>query len=154
LNESNLTAKDKKLYPKECRQRHTTYSGRIYITVEYSQDGKVMDHYERLVGQVPIMVKSKLCNLHKMSPKEMVLKGEEPHDLGGYFVVKGNEKLLRLLIMPRRNYVRIVSSEICTLSYFKSHYLLQKGDGVNKTFMEESRCDLHRVWYNDALCWH
>ena len=40
-----------------------------------------------------------------MSPKEMVAKGEEPHDLGGYFVVKGNEKLLRLLIMPRRNYV-------------------------------------------------
>ena len=35
----------------------------------------------------------------------MVAKGEEPHDLGGYFVVKGNEKLLRLLIMPRRNYV-------------------------------------------------
>jgi DNA-directed RNA polymerase I subunit RPA2 len=35
----------------------------------------------------------------------MVEKGEEPNDLGGYFIVKGNEKLLRLLIMPRRNYV-------------------------------------------------
>ena len=122
LNESNLTAKDKKLYPKECRQRHTTYSGKIFLTVEYSHDGKIMDQYERLVGQVPIMVKSKLCNLHKMSPKEMVLKGEEPHDLGGYFVVKGNEKLLRLLIMPRRNYVRnkliINFSLVCELKIF------------------------------------
>ena len=73
--------------------------------MEYVHDGKVMDRYERLVGQVPIMVKSKLCNLYQKSPKEMVAKGEEPHDLGAYFVVKGNEKLLRLLIMPRRNYV-------------------------------------------------
>lgn len=35
----------------------------------------------------------------------MVEKGEEKNDLGGYFIVRGNEKLLRLLIMPRRNYV-------------------------------------------------
>ena len=131
LSEANLSAKDKRLYPKECRQRHTTYSGKIYIEIEYSQDGKVIERYERLVGQVPIMVKvlikivffsnkknfylvfqfkkSKLCNLHKLSPKEMVEKGEEPNDLGGYFIVKGNEKLLRLLVMPRRNYVIIKS---------------------------------------------
>jgi DNA-directed RNA polymerase I subunit RPA2 len=105
LSESALSTKDKKLYPKECRQRHTTYSGKIYITIEYAHDSKVIDRYERLVGQVPIMVKSKLCNLHKLSPKQMVEKGEEPNDLGGYFIVKGNERLLRLLIMPRRNYV-------------------------------------------------
>lgn len=105
ISEANLTAKDKKLYPKECRQRHTTYSGKIYTTIEYSHDGHLVDRYERLVGQVPIMVKSKLCNLYNLSPKEMVIKGEEQNDLGGYFIVKGNEKLLRLLIMPRRNYV-------------------------------------------------
>ena len=105
ISESNLTSKDKKLYPKECRQRHTTYSGKIYTTIEYSHDGSVVDRYERVVGQVPIMVKSKLCNLNKLTPKEMVAKGEESNDLGGYFIVKGNERLLRLLIMPRRNYV-------------------------------------------------
>lgn len=105
ISELNLTAKDKKLYPNECRQRHTTYSGKIYTTIEYLHDGQVVDRYERLVGQVPIMVKSKLCNLYQLLPKEMVSKGEEQNDLGGYFIVKGNEKLLRLLILPRRNYV-------------------------------------------------
>ena len=108
ISESNLTARDKKLYPKECRQRHTTYSGKIYVTIEYSHDDHVVDRYERLVGQVPIMVKSKLCNLFNLTPKEMVKKGEEQNDLGGYFIIKGNEKLLRLLIMPRRNYVIIL----------------------------------------------
>jgi DNA-directed RNA polymerase I subunit RPA2 len=41
-----------------------------------------------------------------LKPKEMVAHGEEPNDLGAYFIVRGNEKLLRLLIMPRRNYVK------------------------------------------------
>jgi DNA-directed RNA polymerase I subunit RPA2 len=105
---SSRTARDKKLYPTDCRQLHTTYSGKIFVTVEYSHDGHVIDSHERCVGQIPVMVKSKLCNLYKLTPKELVGKGEEQHDLGGYFVIKGNEKLLRLLILPRRNYVRLL----------------------------------------------
>jgi DNA-directed RNA polymerase I subunit RPA2 len=92
------------MYPKECRQRHITYSGRLFVTIEYCHDGQVIDRFNRMAGQLPIMVRSKVCNVHKLSPKEMVKKGEEPNDLGGYFIVRGNERLLRLLIMPRRNY--------------------------------------------------
>ena len=39
-----------------------------------------------------------------MSPEQMVEKNEHEHDWGGYFVVKGNEKLIRMLLMMRRNY--------------------------------------------------
>lgn len=41
----------------QCRQRHTTYSGRLFATIEYSHNGKVIDRYERHVGQVPLMIK-------------------------------------------------------------------------------------------------
>jgi DNA-directed RNA polymerase I subunit RPA2 len=34
----------------------------------------------------------------------MVEKQEHEADWGGYFVVKGNEKLIRMLLMTRRNY--------------------------------------------------
>lgn len=34
----------------------------------------------------------------------MVAKSEHEHDWGGYFVIKGNEKLIRMLLMMRRNY--------------------------------------------------
>lgn len=54
---SSKTARDKKLYPTDCRQLHTTYSGKIFITVQYSHDGRVVETYERCVGQVPLMVK-------------------------------------------------------------------------------------------------
>ena len=46
-----------KIYPKECRERHKTYSGKISIKVDYFHDGKLITSLEKIVGQVPIMVK-------------------------------------------------------------------------------------------------
>ena len=40
-----------------------------------------------------------------MNTKELCAKYEEPNENGGYFVVKGYERILRLLTMARRNYV-------------------------------------------------
>lgn len=40
-----------------------------------------------------------------MSSAELVSKHEEPEEFGGYFIVNGNERLIRYLILPRRNHV-------------------------------------------------
>jgi DNA-directed RNA polymerase beta subunit len=40
-----------------------------------------------------------------MNTKELCSKYEEPNESGGYFIVKGYERILRLLTMIRRNYV-------------------------------------------------
>jgi DNA-directed RNA polymerase I subunit RPA2 len=39
-----------------------------------------------------------------LSPQQLVDHKEESEELGGYFIVNGNEKLIRMLIMPKRNY--------------------------------------------------
>lgn len=39
-----------------------------------------------------------------MSPAEQVKKGEHADEWGGYFVVKGHERLVRMLLITRRNY--------------------------------------------------
>ncbi|KAG5882320.1 hypothetical protein JTB14_016636 [Gonioctena quinquepunctata] len=39
-----------------------------------------------------------------MKPNELVDHGEHEQEWGGYFVIKGNEKLVRMLLMTRRNY--------------------------------------------------
>lgn len=44
------------------------------------------------------------CNLHKLKPKQLVDHGEHEQEWGGYFIIKGNEKLVRMLLMTRRNY--------------------------------------------------
>lgn len=39
-----------------------------------------------------------------MSPKELINHGEHEHEWGGYFIIKGHEKFVRMLLMTRRNY--------------------------------------------------
>lgn len=39
-----------------------------------------------------------------MSPKQLVKHGEHEQEWGGFFVIKGHEKLVRMLLMTRRNY--------------------------------------------------
>lgn len=39
-----------------------------------------------------------------MSPKDLVSHKEHEQEWGGYFVVKGHERLIRMLLQQRRNY--------------------------------------------------
>lgn len=39
-----------------------------------------------------------------MTPKQLVSHGEHQDEWGGYFVVKGKERLVRLLLGTRRNF--------------------------------------------------
>ncbi|KAM8810309.1 DNA-directed RNA polymerase I subunit RPA2 isoform 2-T2 [Eudromia elegans] len=50
------------------------------------------------------MVKSKLCNLYNFSAQELIQHHEEEEEMGGYFIINGLEKVVRMLIMPRRNF--------------------------------------------------
>jgi DNA-directed RNA polymerase I subunit RPA2 len=40
-----------------------------------------------------------------MSSAELVQKHDEPEEFGGYFIINGNERLIRYLILPRRHHV-------------------------------------------------
>ncbi|XP_061743859.1 DNA-directed RNA polymerase I subunit RPA2 isoform X2 [Nerophis ophidion] len=93
-----------RVFPAECRGRRCSYKGKIVADVTWSINGVPKGIIKQSLGQVPVMVKSKLCNLHRMSPKELVEHHEEAEEMGGYFIVNGIEKVIRLLIMPRRNY--------------------------------------------------
>ncbi|XP_066595001.1 DNA-directed RNA polymerase I subunit RPA2 isoform X2 [Prorops nasuta] len=50
------------------------------------------------------MVKSDRCHLNKMKPSELIAHGEHEQEWGGYFIVKGHERIVRMLLMTRRNY--------------------------------------------------
>jgi len=56
-----------------------------------------------------VRVQSNRCNLYNASPRKLVERHEDAEDMGGYFVVNGLEKLIRLLIVNRRNYVMGIS---------------------------------------------
>uniref|UniRef100_A0A1I7VF12 DNA-directed RNA polymerase subunit beta n=1 Tax=Loa loa TaxID=7209 RepID=A0A1I7VF12_LOALO len=93
-----------KLFPSECRQRGLTYRGPLKVNVEICLNGAKMDFCEVIVGEVPIMLKSNRCHLRWLTREQLIAHGEEGTEKGGYFICKGNEKVIRLLVANRRNY--------------------------------------------------
>lgn len=53
-------------------------------------------------------MQSNRCNLRDLPPAGLVAKHEEAEEWGGYFVINGNERLIRFLIVPRRNHVTAI----------------------------------------------
>ncbi|CAI5439939.1 unnamed protein product [Caenorhabditis angaria] len=104
-NSSKLIASDQvPLMPAECRQRGLTYAGNLKVGIDVHVNGQRLDVIETILGRVPIMLRSAGCHLQDLSRKELLKAGEEPIEKGGYFIVNGSEKVIRLLIANRRNF--------------------------------------------------
>ena len=89
------------MYPNEARLKNLTYKSSILcnIGVHYifhNRDGesKIINFEKVNIGSIPIMIHSKLCLLHKLDPIKLSDFGECPYDHGGYFIVKGKEKVV------------------------------------------------------------
>lgn len=103
--ETTESVHDQRLLPYECRQAGTTYKGRFYMDVCFQwgdQMNVIREQY--FFGRLPIMVKSNLCHLKDAKPHQLVGLKEEASEMGGYFICNGYERLIRLLIMPKRNH--------------------------------------------------
>nr|BAK00019.1 predicted protein [Hordeum vulgare subsp. vulgare] len=92
--------------PRECRESATSYSGSFKGSIEVTIEGKVNAQYVIPVklGDLPIMVMSSKCNLRNLAPKKLAEMEEESNEVGGYFIVNGIERVIRLLQIQRRNY--------------------------------------------------
>ncbi|MBW3021345.1 DNA-directed RNA polymerase subunit B'', partial [Candidatus Woesearchaeota archaeon] len=82
------------IYPSEARLRKITYSAPMFIEVSAHINGVQRESFTTQIGNLPIMLKSKYCHLNKLSKEELIEKGEDPDDPGGYFIINGSEKVL------------------------------------------------------------
>jgi len=84
----------REVYPSEARLRSLTYSAPIYLEVSAYVDGVQRESFVSMVGKLPIMLKSKHCHLQGLKREELIKRGEDPDDPGGYFIINGNERAL------------------------------------------------------------
>jgi DNA-directed RNA polymerase beta subunit len=85
------------IYPNEARIRNLNYMAPIYVKITPIFNG-VQEKSEKVhIGDLPVMVKSKICMLSGLGDEELVASGEDPSDPGGYFVVNGTERVLVLI---------------------------------------------------------
>nr|ALK02054.1 RNA polymerase I second largest subunit [Starmerella bombicola] len=92
------------LMPSEARERQVSYRGKLTLRVAYQVNDGPVQFEDRMCGFIPVMLRSNKCWLANMSPAELVKNREESEEMGGYFIVNGIEKLIRMLIVQRRNH--------------------------------------------------
>ncbi|GAB4832145.1 DNA-directed RNA polymerase I subunit RPA2 [Ancistrocladus abbreviatus] len=92
------------LFPYECRQAKISYTGRFMVDVCFQYNDGAVIREKHNFGQLPVMLKSKICNLRDADPQKLVSHREESTEMGGYFILNGLERVVRLLIMQKRNY--------------------------------------------------
>ena len=93
-----------KMNPYECRMRSLTYQAPLYATIARKFDNEPEEKVTICLGEVPVMVRSKYCNLYNLSEEELTKRKEDGYEFGGYFIINGNERIIRMLIMNKRNY--------------------------------------------------
>ncbi len=94
--------------PQECRLRDLTYSAPIYVNLRYTQvaSNELKPKNNVMIGRLPIMLRSKHCILHGASEEQLAQYRECPLDPGGYFIVRGTEKVI--LIQEQLSKNRII----------------------------------------------
>jgi DNA-directed RNA polymerase subunit B len=107
------------LKPMEARLRNLNYQAPIFLEFTVIEDGIERESDSVHIGDLPIMVKSRACNLtrdnileegaeRELTPQEYISRlqqeGEDPLDPGGYFVIGGTERVLITLedLAPNR----------------------------------------------------
>jgi len=97
------------IYPLEVRFRNLSYAAPMSIEMTPIVDGREQETELVLIGDSPVMLKSKLCVLSQLLPEELIAHGEDPNDLGGYFIINGSERVIVALedLAPNRILVDI-----------------------------------------------
>nr|AIF18639.1 DNA-directed RNA polymerase subunit B (rpoB) [uncultured marine group II/III euryarchaeote KM3_83_G03] len=82
------------IYPVEARLRKISYSAPIWLEVTSHINGVQRESFSTQIGSLPIMLKSKFCHLFGLSREDLIKRGEDPDDPGGYFIINGTEKVV------------------------------------------------------------
>ena len=130
--------------PNEARLRDLTYDAPICLNivekiVEINQNGKenileINYHNKIIIGRLPIMIKCVNCNLFNKSKKDVIKSGECKYDDGGYFIIRGKERVLVSQERMNYNYIYVFKqkknskykyvSEIRSMSEETGHSIL------------------------------
>lgn len=81
------------IYPTEARLRNLNYSAHMFLEMALQEEGQPEAELEEVyIGELPLMLKSSKCHLYGLNDEELLAKGEDPKDPGGYFIVNGSER--------------------------------------------------------------
>jgi DNA-directed RNA polymerase II subunit RPB2 len=106
----------KNIYPQEARRRDLNYDAAICcdITETLYEDGVLSsqtEHRRTTIGRTPIMLRSDRCNLSNLTNMGRIEAGECEKDSGGYFIIRGNERVLVSQLRANHNQVIVLKQK-------------------------------------------
>ncbi|MFA5108638.1 MAG: DNA-directed RNA polymerase subunit B'' [Candidatus Micrarchaeia archaeon] len=123
--------------PSEARARNLTYSAPIFLEIIPVYNGVEKKMFsEVFIGELPVMVKSKLCHLDNMSEDELAAAGEDYADPGGYFIINGSERVLTSIedLAPNRIMTTFEKDDkIVTSKVFSTRHGFRARSAVERT---------------------
>lgn len=130
------------LYPYEARKLGINYSAPLYIAFKVRAEAYPLDGSDPIIreeesGQVkiariPIMVGSNRCNLHGLDRNTREELGEDPNDLGGYFIIKG-EWVVNMIETRIFNYPHIFRNVGHKNELTRLEIITKPGDGYDNS---------------------
>ena len=119
------------ILPNEARLRNLTYAAPIFLELVPVIRGieKPEAYGEVFVGEMPVMVRSNACNTKIMPRNQLAENGEDPDDPGGYFIVKGTERVVigledlapnRIITTREKSNTQVVSKVFSTTPSFRA----------------------------------
>ncbi len=129
----------RQILPNEARLRNLSYSAPIFLEIIPVFNGVERPVYSDVfIGELPVMLKSKLCYLSTMRRDELIENGEDPDDPGGYFIINGSERVLTSIedLVPNKLMVTkerggVVSKIFSTHFGFRARCVVERNhDGV------------------------
>lgn len=133
---------ERNVLPFECRLRNLTYASPILIGCDFEINNVKREELDYVhIGDLPVMVKSILCPLSRMNENELINNFEDPDDPGGYFIIKGTERIIILLEEISENKVIVEKANVGAVmeiarihsekdGYIQRHLLERRNDGI------------------------
>lgn len=155
----------RQILPAEARMRNLTYAAPVFL--EFVQIvGGIERRYpqEVFIGELPVMLKSKLCHLDNMTEDELIDAGEDPVDPGGYFVINGSERVLvsiedlapnRIMVSKEKDGALVTSKVFSTRFGFRARCVVERSsNGELSVVFPAAPKDLNLITVLRALGLH
>lgn len=131
------------LYPNYAKNHSLTYFSRIKVNVRFTvqfinKDGTtenetVSEITDLEFAHIPIPVGCIKCHTYLMDKRRKIETGHDPNDIGGYFILDGQEKYISILENTAKNFAHIYRNPKEKI-LVRAEYISQPGDHYDHSY--------------------
>lgn len=131
------------MFPNEALIKDLTYCSGVYVDATlnakaFHKNGTVTNEKfvisDSMICKLPTMVKSRMCNTSNRSKEALIRLQEDPSDLGGYFVIKGNQYIIINMESMKYNESREFANEGHKNEICRADIISKPGDAFENSY--------------------